>query len=64
MNNSQQNACGAHMPSEPVRREAYERAMAILNGRNGLGATANLSVVREYDGPVIVGSSTSLRYRT
>jgi hypothetical protein len=48
---------------DPVRREAYERAMETLRGRPGLRRNADVSVIRDYRGPVVVGDHADLPSR-
>ncbi len=41
---------------DSVRREAYERAMAMLDGRPGISLSApNIDDVRAYSGPIVAG---------
>lgn len=55
MNRRQQIADQSHVPCDSVRREAYERAMNLLNNRAGIGTRSDSDSVRSYNGPLIAG---------
>lgn len=56
-----------HTRNDPIRREAYERAMTRLLGRQGVCETLTADQSREiqsYDGPEISGSQSDVDRRS
>lgn len=64
MSGRTQASYSAFIPyDDPVRREAYERALEILRGRQGLSRDSDVAAVRSYDGPVIIGNRDTVQPR-
>lgn len=64
MSGGTQTSYNAFIPyDDPVRREAYERALEILHGRRGLSRDSDVATIRNYDGPVIIGNRESIQSR-